>query len=572
MFRRLLTYLFAFRTEPLSESENRRSHLRFEFLDGVVLALYTCVLSLAIHHHRPWIDEAQAWLLARDTSMRDLLLRRLHYEGAPALWHTLLKCAIGLHLPYAGLNWIGGAFAVAGIFVFLRYSPFPRIFRWLLPFTFYLQYQYAVVARPYVLYPLLVFTLCIVYSLRKPRPILFALIAGILANINAHVAILSCVFAVLYLAERYRHRQNATPKLRRNLLVAACLFVSFCAASVVVAFPAPDAMVVPVATGKVKKANPFLVRLIPPEVMPVSAPALDAPLTPVDPTQVPGSTPAAAAGTPDPTFAQRVVRKAKHTVRISADVAVFPVAESNLLGVGFLLLFGLWLWRRNGTRFALPWLVTVPAAAYIWVYDHHTGIFAVALIAAAWLSLEQPHAGRPSKVLSTAFGAAALLVVLLQIGWSVHTIRAEAHHQYDAGEETEAFLERHYRGKSIAGFGFQTVSVQPYADHNLFSNWDRSYWLWSNVNPIDLRRTEALDRHPDVVVVADLTQERDSLYNQWGDRAAAGVHPSGEMVLFWQEHGYRETHRFCGTRYMRAGDDNILCELILEPDRPSLAP
>ena len=46
----------------------------------------------------------------------------------------------------------------------------------------------------------------------------------------------------------------------------------------------------------------------------------------------------------------------------------------------------------------------------------------------------------------------------------------------------------------------------PTLHHNLFFNQDHTYWLWSNANAIDLRRTEALLQHPDVVVIGDLIQ------------------------------------------------------------------
>ena len=564
MLQNTFAYLLGPRAELPGTREGRafRSPFRFEALDGVVLALYVCVLAWAVPHHRPWIDEAQAWLIARDDSMRDMLLRRLHYEGAPPLWHLILKTALALHVPFTGLNWISAGFAIVGIFVLLRYAPFPRIIRWLLPFTFYLQYQYAVVARPYALYPLFLFTLCTVYCLRKPRPVLFGVVAGMLANINAHAGILACVFAALYLYDVLR-RADTGQQIERHLVAATAVFVALCSISVLSAFPAPDAMVVPVATGHVKKASPWRVKLLPPERMPVGAPPLDPPLG--DLTSMREGKPPEVIGPHEPLYV-RAFNRLRIVTPFTLDVATFPVAESNVLAVAFLLLFGGWLWSRGSLKYALPWMVTVPLAAYIWIYDHHTGIFGLALVAAAWISFHQPAGERGPKWLGPATAAAAVLVMLLQIGWTSHAISAERDHPYDPGREVEAFLANHYRGKRIAGFSFQTVSIEPYATHNLFFNWDHTYWLWSNANPIDLRRTEVLVQHPDVVVIGDLIEDSDTLYHQWTPSLPSGGHPYKEMVLYWQEHGYHETHRFCGTRYMRAGADNSICELIYEPN------
>ena len=569
MLERSFAYLFTPRAEGARSARTGpfNAAFAFEVGDVLVLVLYTLVLAWAIYHHRPWIDEAQAWLIARDDSMRDMLLRRLHYEGAPALWHLLLKLAIAVRLPYAGLNSFAGTFALLGMLVFLRFSPFPRAFRWLLPFTFYLQYQYAAIARPYVLFPLLLFTLCILYSVREPRPILFAVTAGLLVNINLHAGIITCVFALLYLGELRQNRTSASGELQGRVVIGTAVFLMFCVLSVFTAFPAPDAMVKPAATGKVKRPHSLLSRLIPPEQMPASAPPLDPPLNEVAVSQANLGPRSAASPTLTPTFTHRALHKLTETVQVAADVATFSVAESNVLSVLFLLTFALWLWSRGSLALALPWLITVPIAASIWIYDHHTGMFILALVAAAWISLETRVQVRGSRVISSAMGAVALLVLLLQIGWTSHAIDAERYHAYDPGKETETFLVRNYAGKRIDGFGFETVSVQPYANHNLFSNWDHSYLLWSNANPIDLRRTEALAQHPDVVVVADLTQQQDSLYNQWAEEAPAGFHPSAGMLRFWEEHGYRETHRFCGERYMRAGSDNSVCEVLFESDQ-----
>ncbi len=42
-------------------------------------------------HHEPWADEAQSWLLARDTSSFSALLSATRFEGTPPLWHIVLK-------------------------------------------------------------------------------------------------------------------------------------------------------------------------------------------------------------------------------------------------------------------------------------------------------------------------------------------------------------------------------------------------------------------------------------------------------------------------------------------------
>src|SRR5207302_6633519 len=137
-----------------------RQAVGFGRLEAAVLTLYCAVLAVVLPAHEPWSDEAQAWLLARDNSTWELIRHRLHYEGAPALWHLLIKAFQHAHGTFSGFGWFGAAFSIVGVYVFLRWSPFPAIIRALLPFTYFIQYQYAVIARSYVLFPLLVFALC----------------------------------------------------------------------------------------------------------------------------------------------------------------------------------------------------------------------------------------------------------------------------------------------------------------------------------------------------------------------------------------------------------------------------
>ena len=56
--------------------------------------------------------------------------------------------------PLTPSGYIGVAFAIAGVAVLVFKAPFPWFIRWPLAFTYFLIYQYAVIARPYTLLPL----------------------------------------------------------------------------------------------------------------------------------------------------------------------------------------------------------------------------------------------------------------------------------------------------------------------------------------------------------------------------------------------------------------------------------
>src|SRR5579871_4864060 len=122
-----------------------------------VLTGYAVIVCYTVAHHEPWFDEAQSWLLARDLSLPQLWFHYLRYEGTPGLWQTILWMASAAHLPYSALGWLGASIAILGIFIFLKYAPFPDLIKVMLPFSFFFLYQYAVVARSYILLPTFLF-------------------------------------------------------------------------------------------------------------------------------------------------------------------------------------------------------------------------------------------------------------------------------------------------------------------------------------------------------------------------------------------------------------------------------
>jgi hypothetical protein len=161
---------------------------------------YAVLVACAVVHHEPWADEAQSWLLARDANLFDLWTRLLHYEGTTGLWQTLLHILIGLGLPYSGMNVFSALCGLAGTCILLWRSPFPWLIRMVLPFTFFLCYQYAVIARSYTLLPLLLFCCAALYAKAQDRPRLFTALLCLMAAVSIHGMVLASAIGLSALA------------------------------------------------------------------------------------------------------------------------------------------------------------------------------------------------------------------------------------------------------------------------------------------------------------------------------------------------------------------------------------
>lgn len=142
---------------------------------GLFVVLYMLVSAL----HEPMYDEAQAWLIARDASWKELLFMIPHYEGHPPFWHLILAIFAKIGLPFEiGLRIPGAIFCVTSIWLLIFKSPFPKVVRCLLPFTYYIFFRYSVVVRPYCMTMLGFCLVAMAYKNRKEKP--FHLMAALL--------------------------------------------------------------------------------------------------------------------------------------------------------------------------------------------------------------------------------------------------------------------------------------------------------------------------------------------------------------------------------------------------------
>ncbi len=137
-------------TEKLANGFARFQQSKRKLGEVFLLCVYILSLSVFMFFHEPWYDEAQAWLIARDGSWHDILFEIPHYEGHPPFWYIVLavfaKLGTDFDLTLKILTLVINTVAIA---LLLFKSPFPRVIRWVLPFTYFLFYQHGVICRPY---------------------------------------------------------------------------------------------------------------------------------------------------------------------------------------------------------------------------------------------------------------------------------------------------------------------------------------------------------------------------------------------------------------------------------------
>jgi hypothetical protein len=402
----------------------------------VLLAFAVWVLAVG-SHHEPWFDEAQAWLMARDNSLWQLLAQRVRYEGTPGLWHAVLWGAIRAGLPYAWFFLIPAALAIAGAAVILWRAPFPPALRVLVLTGYFYGYQFSVVARSYALDLLLMPLAAVLFAGRVERPLRYGFVIGLIANTNAHGFLVAGVLSLELGAQMLRRKAWAGwPGLA--LATGLCLIALLCAWQ-----PADNNFLQPQ-----DRANPLVTVIV------YLCNAF------VDHVAV-----------WDPAFAN------KYDVFASViGTIVLQIPVVRLVAAGRNRLMALAL---GGVLLAL--------AAFVHAELWHAGVFFLVWLLVVWVEWDNPLSAAHRRQLV----AAMATVLTLQTVQTVRTGLWDIGHVYAPGQQAalavRAWRADHPHGR-IYGYGDYAFIVQPWMAGNVFANYhagapNLSYVRWDRREP-----------------------------------------------------------------------------------------
>ena len=517
-----------------------RAKPSFGVLEAIVLAAYTALLAWTVAHHVPWVDEAQGWLVARDSSLIEIFRTRLHYEGAPGLWHLLLWVLIRLHFSFTAMRWITAVIPVAGMFVFLRYSPFPGIVRVILPFSFYLMYQYAVVSRNYILAPFLIFIVAVLFSNPARNLLSLAVVMGLLSNLCAQGLVLSAGFALMIAVRLWQGRKQggqSTPWGRvAGATVCLCAFWAFSVWSTR-----------PVADDSYQTAWAITHGAASSKAAP-GASAVDQSANPSQPTNSP----------PDHSSLHHALDRFETNVTYGLS-SFWPVSLAIWCIVAAYLFF------RKSILDIAPLILLQMLFEFVAARPWHLGMAFLGFVAVLWI--DWPREGdRDEPVWRAILSVVLLAVAVEQCFWTARAIRTDVTARYSGDKDAAAFLAPRIAGKTVAGFQYYSVAILPYFSSNIYENQPKqAFWFWTKYVHVDDRIIETVQSHPDYIVVGFAVRAPDAV----GGIGAPTGDPQTFLPRIEREilatHKYAETHRFCGDAFSGHGYHEGLCQVILEP-------
>ena len=187
-----------------------------------ILFVAFIVLSLLVGmKHEQWADEAHAWMIARDTSFYSLFFQYLHTDGHPALWHLILKLFQFIGFEYKHIYIISTIFSSAGVGLFLFKSNFKWYIKILVPFSYFVFYQYTVVARGYCLILLLLSLIASIWDDRVKKCYLFTFYLILLLSCEAYTFMLAGMIYLVILYDNIKDRK----KIKNSKSLLACLII-----------------------------------------------------------------------------------------------------------------------------------------------------------------------------------------------------------------------------------------------------------------------------------------------------------------------------------------------------------
>jgi len=444
---------------PFTEIPPMAAARWWRIADFGVLGAWIAVVAFTLRYHEKWADEAQAWLIARDLDLKTIWLHELRYEGSPGLWHTILWVAQHVfHARYDALGYVGMAGATAGVALLIFKAPFPRYIRWPLAFTYFMVYQYAVIARPYTMLPLLAFAAAILFKdLEHPERMTVVLV--LLANLSLHGTILAGCLGLIYVLDAYRARERLDARVRRKYWICIGVMAAVFVFVVLILKPTPD-------VGEFVKKQAF-------DRMPESIKAMQ------------------------PT----TLTKLESTISGAFLDYWLP---STL----FILFTAWWCFRRQKLLlFALPVLLLTGLYSLVHGYAHHHGTLLVAAITALWIAWPKMEEQLRFSVFDRhGFRAMiALLIVLCGMNiWDAEVaVRHEYLYPYSGAEDAANYLKSVGADRtSILGFLYGEVGIQAYFDRNILANMPTAYYHHGTpYYGLELNIEEFNRLRPDYVIV-----------------------------------------------------------------------
>ena len=406
-----------------------------KILNTVLLITFICLSLFVGKNHEPWADEAQAWLIARDSSICDIIFNIAKYEGTPVLWHLIIKLLITCKLSYKYYYLVPVFFSSIGVYVILFKLKINNIYKILLPFTYFIGYEYTIKARSYSLLLPILSLIAMLYEKRKEHVYLYNFFLLILSSVSLHGAIISgmlCIFEVFEIINNLIREKNFI--LIKKEIISVIVLVQFYIFIIITVFPPPDIYVY------IEVYSINLLGII-------------------------------------KTFIYWIIEILEAFCLKYENYYKFGISSLILVIVLFICILKS---NRNKNLFLNLFIFPVLFILLVRISSHHIGIIFYAFIFASYLVKKNMN-----KYCQKIFFVLFTIVLCVQVFWYSESCFSEVKMDFCAGKKVSEYLKTNdYKNKKIYASGYYVVSILPYFDDNIFCDerGKQTYYTWSTNN------------------------------------------------------------------------------------------
>lgn len=425
--------------------------------DVITLIIYLLGVCTISFFHEPWFDEAQAWAIARSGTIKEILFEIPHYEGHPPLWHLILAPFAKLGAPYElSLAAVNIFFMTLAVAVLLFKSPFPKLIRCLLPFNFFLFYQYGVVSRPYCILVLAIFLAAACYKNRNEHPVKYLLCLALMCAVHSYGIIIAGCLCIVWLIEIFTEYKKSG-KLADILKDRRC-WLMFCLlifAMLVMAAIVPDENVYlggKMSSETEKKFDFSCINILFCFVI----------------------------------FSDSIITSFFNYAGVPSEIASqIPVIVVSILLVA--LFVTITYRNKKLLTFLLPYGVLSIFGSFVYISPHHIGVITAFVIFVLWIIVDESGkvllpeymnkiSAKIGKKLKVIVKAIAFLPLLIPIAWSCTSSYFDIRYPYWFDEAADFIKEYHLDDYKIMGYWQQVLNGE--IDDDAFWNVDEADYMW----------------------------------------------------------------------------------------------
>ena len=427
--------------KPQSKSKNLYA------LYFVILGAFIAVGIFTGIHHEPWADEAQSWLIARDTGLLSMF-KAASYEGTQPLWYFVIKFFQLFHLPYDYLFVIPLTVTAVGAVLLLFFTEISAVTKTLILTSFITIYQSGVVARNYSLVFPCCMLIAITYKNRIEKPLPYFAGLFLVAMTSSYGTIIAGSFMLANFTEiLYAILKKVKEQRKYVISFFVCGLLIFA----------------------------FTLLVLPPSDVGFS----------------PGNS-------------------GKSIFRIITNIFLLYFDSEIINVIAFVILVVFFIWYCSLTKNTIKaLLLATPLLLYLFLFAgnswHYTNYYFLILTV---MIIFKPDFKELGKGKSCLIKTVIIIVLCIQTALSINVVKLDYQGDYSGSEKAALFISEYVeKGDDIYASDYFSTALQPYFDENIYVNHPgkSGYYFWSTNNGYNISYdlkviTKTVGKEPDVIV------------------------------------------------------------------------